>query len=70
MTNTIKITKEITFGGDGDLTSQLLQHFGGPCETIAAFPNADVEYKFVDFELLHGVLCPPFGWCGGLVEHG
>lgn len=46
----------LTFGEDGGLARQLLQHLGRPGEPVPALPHADVEAELADAQLPHRVL--------------
>ena len=41
---------------DGCLAGQLLEHFGGSCESVAGLADGDVEDELFDAQLAHRVL--------------
>jgi hypothetical protein len=47
------------------LATQLFQHFRRSCQSIARFTHGDVEDKFLDFDIPHGIR--PF-FVGGRVS--
>lgn len=46
----------LTFGEDGSLPCELLQHFSSSGESVSALTDADVQAELADAELLHRVL--------------
>jgi len=46
---------------DGGLTTQLLEHFRCTSESVTGFTDGDIQYKFLDAQLAHGVRALVFG---------
>lgn len=54
-TNQDRRRERSTFGEDGVLATELLQHLGGSGETITALTNGDVEDELLHLDLPHWV---------------
>ena len=46
-----------TFGVNGLLVSQLLEHFGGSGKTITRFTDAAIDNELINLKLTQRVLC-------------
>ena len=60
----------ITFGKDGCLTGQLLEHLGGSCQSVTGLAHANVDAELANAQLSHDILGLVLGIAGLLGNLG